>query len=545
MPRNALANFPLALLGLLLLAEGAGEAFAERPPNVLLIVADDLNDAIRGYGGHRQAYTPNLDRLAEESVRFSSAHSNNPVCGPSRASFLTGIYPHASGYYGYEQGNNRWNRNPVLSRATTIFEHFSASGYDVYATGKLFHHLTPEVYVRDDGFDGYSHLPWDFGPWAHDGEKRVAHPKAPGIFRRGAWPAFMSYSSLAEVPMLKANQEKGIPGYRGWVRGDGSPFRYEGPNDRDLMPDEEHARWAAELIGEEREKPFFIAVGFHRPHAPWYAPEKHFKSHPLEKIELPPYRKGDLDDTPAILRRHSDAAMIDAMGRFPRLRASFVEEEDFVAEWKKWIRAYLACVSFVDEQVGVVLDALRNSPHAKDTIVVVTSDHGYHMGEKDRLWKRSLWEESTRVPLYISSPGVSRDGKTCAKPVSLIDLFPTLIDLAGAPARPNEGMPFSLGGHSLRPLLEDPETGTWSGPDVALSVIDGGVDPGRDRPGKIEDQHFSVRSERYRYVRTADGEEEMYDHLADPQEWSNLAQEPGYQMAKRKLRKSMDQLLSQ
>jgi len=501
----------------------AGEQETHSRPNVLFIVCDDLNDAVEGMGGHPQGLTPHLDRLADYSVRFRNAHSNDPVCGPSRASFLTGIYPHVSGYYGYAQGKNRWNHNPVLKEAVTIFEHFSDHGYDVHATGKLFHHRTPEVYVRDDGFDGYSHLPWDFGPWVFDGQKKTGHPDSPEVFLNGKWPQFVTFASLANTPAFEADAEAGVPGYRGWVHGDESPFHYASESDRDLMPDEVHARWAAELLSREHEAPFFISVGFHRPHSPWYAPDKFFAMHPLESIQLPPYREDDLEDTAAMLGVYSYPAYQMAATRFTRWRDSVDDPEQFEQEWKRFIQAYLACVSFVDAQIGKVFDALANSPHADNTIVVVTSDHGYHMGEKDRIWKRTMWEESTRVPLFIHAPGLSADGGDCAKPVSLIDLYPTLADLCGLPGDPNAGKPFALGGHSLRGLLADPVAGTWDGPDVALSAIAGPVDPGHNQPGEIRHQHFSVRSERYRYIRALDGEEELYDHQQDPNEWHNLA----------------------
>lgn len=518
---------------------------AEEPayPNVLLIVCDDLNDSVEGMSGHPQAVTPHLDRLARNSVRFQNAHSNNPVCAPSRASFLTGIYPHVSGYYGYAQDKNRWNHNPVLKEAVTLFEHFSNNGYDVYATGKLFHHPTPEVYVREDGFDGYSHLPWDFGPWAFDGKRKTGHPDSPRVFLEGKWPQFVTFASLANIPEFPANPEEGVPGYRGWVHGDLTPFHYRSEQDRDPMPDEAHAEWAGELLQREHSKPFFISVGLHRPHAPWYAPQRYFDLYPLDSIELPPYLKNDLEDTAALLNVYSYPAYQKAATRFTRWRASVGDPSAFKLEWKRWVQAYLACVSFVDAQIGSVLAALERSPHADNTIVVVTSDHGYHMGEKDRIWKRSVWEESTRVPLLIRVPGLSADGSDCEHPVSLIDLYPTFNELCGLPPEPNRDQPFSLGGHSLRSLIADPRNGRWQGPEVALSAVAGPVDPGLNQPGEIRHQHFTVRSERYRYVRALNGEEELYDHQKDPHEWNNLADNPAYRQEKERLRKAMEALL--
>jgi arylsulfatase A-like enzyme len=203
------------------------------------------------------------------------------------------------------------------------------------------------------------------------------------------------------------------------------------------------------------------------------------------------------------------------------------------------MQAYLACVSFADAQIGRVLDALDQSQYADNTIVVVTSDHGFHMGEKDQIFKRTVWEESTRVPLIIRMPDGKNKGKESNHPAGLIDLYPTLVDLCGLTEDTYRegGMP--LDGHSLRPFLNDPENGSWNGPDVALSVIEAGIPVEVNVPAKVDDQHFTVRSKDWRYTLTRNGEEELYDHRKDPHEWNNLADDPAFSEMKETLNKSL------
>jgi len=513
-----------------------------KKPNVIFIISDDLNDAVQGMNRHPQSITPNINQFMETGVTFTNAHSNNPICAPSRASFLTGLYPHTSGYYGYDQGKNKWYNNPVLKKAASIFEYFNHHGYNVYGTGKLFHHKHAEVLKREDGFNGNSLVPRDVGPYAYNGKEKVGHPLAPDVFKMGKWPEFVSFASLADVPQIPPKPQENIPGYEGWVNGDRTPFHYKNDENRDVMADERHAQWAADVLQQQHDKPFFITVGFHKPHSPWYAPDKYFKMHPPDQIQLPPYLKDDLEDCAKILEKDTFKPFQIATNRFKRMKEAYGEEK-LERVWKQWIQAYLACVSFVDAQIGTVLKALENSNYAENTIVIVTSDHGYHMGEKDRLWKHTMWEESTRIPLIIRTPEMSKKGVECKHPVSLIDIYPTLVDLCGLTEKPHKDNEFSLDGYSLRSLLEHPQKDKWSGPEVALSCINGLVDPGLNQPGKINNQHFSVRSERYRYTLCSNGEEELYDHKKDPHEWQNLADDKKYKKIKTRLRKQMKEIL--
>jgi arylsulfatase A-like enzyme len=487
---------------------------------VLLIICDDLNDFVEGWEGHPQARTPQIARLAAEGVSFMNAHSNDPVCAPCRASLFTGIYPHTSGLYSFE----RWDRNPVLQQCKTMMEMFRENGYRVLGTGKLLHHEKPELW--DEFGHERNHGPWPFNgitespnaPW--DG--LVAHPEVLPPFGNNPYGSFGPLSHIPAVP-----PEGDLPGYRGWWDGYG-PFQYISNEERDLMPDEKSVRWIVsqlkELEEEDQEHPFFMALGFNRPHTPLYAPEKYFELFPLEELTLPPYLENDLEDCAEGLVNGNAYPKYN----YQRLIETYGTRE---AGLKPYLRAYLACVAFVDDQLGAVLDALENSRFAENTVVIFTSDHGYHLGEKELLFKHTLWEESTRIPLIVKVPGLTSPGEKCHQPVSLIDIFPTLVDLCqleGSNLKGERGEP--LDGHTLRPLLMNPQKKRWSGPEVALSaVLSDRVKEGQDIPMKASDQHFSVRSLDWRYSLANDGTEELYDHRTDPNEWTNLAGKPSYQ----------------
>jgi len=265
------------------------------------------------------------------------------------------------------------------------------------------------------------------------------------------------------------------------------------------MTDHKAADWAVERLAEKSKKPFFLAVGFVRPHVPFYVPQKWFDLFPLDEVKLPPVRSDDLLDVPEISRR------LHELPKYPKL--AFLQKNDN-EQFRKCVQAYLACVTFVDHQVGRVLDALEKGPHAENTVVILFSDHGYHLGEKDRVSKHSLWEESTRVPLVIVSAKsqgkqFGEAGQLCSKPVGLIDLYPTMLELCGLPAKKSNQ------GDSLVPLLKDPST-NWR--FTTLTTYARG--------------NHTLRSERYRYLRFENGSEELYDHEKDPNEWTNLADLP-------------------
>ena len=508
----------------------AQPATQQERPNVVLIVCDDLNDYIGHLGGHPQARTPNIDRLAASGVSFLRAYSNNPVCAPSRASFLTGIYGHHSGNIWWDP----WHKNPVLANSHSLMEHFQANGYAVVGSGKLMHHHKSAVW------DEYENTT-DYGPFAHNGEKSGGHPSVPLPYRNiGAIDG--SFAPLSDVPY---NGEDG----KGWVYGKRInkklvPFHYNSETDRSLTPDELNARWAADRLKQfaedDSDQPFFLAVGFIRPHLPLHAPKKNFDRFPLESVQVPTIKPDDAQDTHYLDLFYHDHQK--GTRYYTTLRESYPTVEEGLRDFTQ---AYLACTNFVDDQVGVVLDSLEQNGLADNTIVVLTSDHGFNMGEKDYLFKNSPWEESTRVPLVIRAPGISQSGQLAEHPVSLIDIYPTLKDLCGleGDTRKND-QGHALSGHSVRPFLADPKSNDWTGPEGAVSMIFVGRNPKPDLPDKeVWDpakQHWSYRTQRWRYVWYNNGMVELYDHQSDPYEWTNLADDPAHADTRAELHQKLE-----
>ncbi len=410
-------------------------------PNVLFIAIDDLNDWLGCYGGHPQAYSPNIDKLAENGVLFENAQCQAPICTPSRASLLSGRYPSTSGLY-FLHPNYR--DASTLEDMTTLPQYFMENGYRSYGVGKIFH-----TGSDPHSFHEYGGTLGGFGPYP---EEKISFPTGHPLWDWGAFP----------------------------------------DNDED-MPDYKVTEWALDKLKEEPDEPFFLGVGYWRPHVPMYAPPKWFDMFPLDEIVLPPAWEEDFEDIPqyAVDLTHGAAA--------PRH-----QEVLDLNEWEHAVQSYLACVAFVDYYVGKVLDALAASPYADNTYIMLWSDHGFHLGEKLRWGKRSLWEESARSPLIIAGPDVVK-GARCKRPVGMIDLYPTLVDLCGLPEREE------LEGNSLRPLLEDPNA-EWEQP--ALTTFG--------------PNNHSLRSERFRYISYADGSEELYDHDNDTHERTNLASNPDY-----------------
>jgi arylsulfatase A-like enzyme len=504
-------------------------------PNVLFIIADDLNDNIGGWGEELQAITPNLDWLRQESVSFTNAFANVALCNPTRASLWSGLYPHTTGFYGYNQHEQEWNNNPILKDAVPLFSHFQTNGYELYGTGKIYHRIRESYMVFDR--DSYGVEP-SFGPFPYDGKKTVAHPSLKKPYRDDF--ALRNFGPLSDVPKIEASSAEGIPGYTGWWD-QGKPFRYVNENDRDQMVDERSAAWAIEVLNQEHPDPFFLTVGIMRPHRPQVVPQKYFDMYPLEDINIPPYLESDLSDVPEIFWKDiKDLERNKGFSDFRDLSDAYPNNEG----WKLWLQSYLACVSYVDDQVGKILDALNNSPYKDNTIIVFTSDHGYHMGEKNYMFKLSVWDESTRIPMIICVPGITDRAGEVNHPVSLIDLYPTLVDLAGLPEQPNQiNDGPELDGHSLTPFLDNPDMADWEGPSVALSVLYGSAEPEdqleKDEPGKVERQHFTVRSEQFRYTLANNGQEELYDHVKDPHEWVNQATNPDYEVVKAELKNEL------
>lgn len=507
-------------------------------PNVVLIICDDLNDAIHGLGGHPQAITPNLDKLMKQGVRFTNAQTNAPLCGPSRASLWSGIYPHNTGYFGYNQQQNRWRKNKVLKNTVTLFEHLAANEYNVFATGKIHHngHEDQSIFNNSDGTSGYKVKP-SFGPYPWDGDTAKKSEKIRGVIHPDMPSSYAStrYSnSFGPIRNISKDINNGT-----WLyTHKGSEYKITNNDERDLTPDERSAEYAIEVLNKQQNKPFFMTVGFNRPHTPLYAPQKYFDMYPLDSLQLTPYLEDDLKDCAKSLWKNMD---YEGIG-FTKYK--LYNDASGEAMLLKWTQAYLACVSFVDDQIGKVVEAVGNSEYADNTIIIVTSDHGFHMGEKEYLFKNSLWEESTRIPLIISGLNTAAN-KECSKPVSLIDIYPTIVDLCKLPSHPNKGgNNMKLDGFSLKPLMINPETGAWQGNDYAITAVASSEELMKDEQGTPNQQHYSIRTERYRYILTRNGEEELYDHLYDPYEWYNLEKDYLYKEIKQMMRTKIPYTLS-
>jgi len=495
-------------------------------PNVLFIICDDLNDWAMHPLDHPKAKVPNIDKLSNEGVIFTNAHAAVPVCGPSRVCLMSGMYPQSINNYGF----NAWSNVPELKDRIPMPLHFRNNGYSVYGTGKLLH--------EGEGGDFYTEygIQPDYGPWPWQGKGDPEYTAHTNHYDQ--WKEYLpiydmhrdlDYAPLSEVPEWKADKEKNIPGALGWYNTKtAKPFKYVDAENRDKLPDEISADFAIDILNRKHENPFFLGVGFIRPHSPLYAPEKYFKMFPLEEITLPPYLKGDKDDCAQMLKDRWEWGFI----KYDALIKAGGEKA-----WKEWVQAYLACMAFVDDQIGRVVEALNNSPYKDNTIIVLTGDNGYHIGEKDCIQKWHLWNESTKIPLYVSIPSSKEDKLVCNKPVSLIDLYPTLTDicqLSGNPAGNTTNRTFD--GKSLVPLLKSPAGDAWENRPILTAVQN-------NTSQKISKAHFSVIDEQYRYTLCLDGEEELYDNKKDPNEWINLTKNEDYVEVKKSLNKEMKKLL--
>ncbi len=446
----------------------------ETRPNVLFIIVDDMNDWVGCLGGYPVVKTPNIDRLARRGLLFTNAHCASSVCNPSRTATMTGLRPSATGIY----NNGHWWR-PHLPDAVVLPAYFKAHGYHVAGGGKTFHHTLG--FNPPDSWDEYfSQVPDD--PWHFDYLVPGEHTSKPGLH----WPDGFPLNEIEEVRLGKRPPAN----YREF---DWGPF--DKPDME--MGDGQMVDWALEFMDNQRDCPFFLAAGVYKPHLPWYVPRKYFEMYPLEKIQLPPVKDDDLDDVPPpgrkmAMARYEDFELVKRSGKY-----------------RQAVQAYLASISFADAMVGQLLDGLEAGGHASDTVIVLWSDHGWHLGEKLHWHKMTLWERATRVPLVIVAPGMTGEDSRCSRPVSLVDLYPTLIELCGLP--PKE----ELDGTSLVPLLRDPSA-RWEQP--ALITYQRG--------------NHAVRSERWRYIRYADGSEELYDMETDPNEWTNLADRPQHAAVK-------------
>lgn len=500
-------------------------AQSKKQPNIILIVVDDLNDYTGFLGGHPQVLTPNMDALANEGTVFTNAHTNTPISAPSRASMLTGIYPHVSHNFWFD----KWTDNSVLKNSKSIGKYMSDNGYKTYATGKLMHHRVKEEW-NEYGIEN------DFGPYAFNGKKVVQHPLMPKEYSKDKNDGL--FMSLAKVPNVKPSNNS--PGCHGWYDAKNrKPFKYINDDNRDLMNDELSANWAVgkikDLDNKSKKEPFFMAIGFVKPHTPLVAPQKYFDMYPLETLKIPVIKKDDNEDT---YYRSTFKWAAPWTKHYQELKASY---KDIDYGLRKYLQAYLACVSFTDNQVGKVMKALKQSSFNENTVVILVSDHGYNHGEKGFLYKNNLLEESTRIPMIVRDLSLKNSiGQKINHPVSLIDVYPTITDFANIKSsnvKNNLGKPLS--GFSLKPFLDNPKNAKWAGPNVALTVVRGNA-----KSSDPKEQSYSVRSENYRYILYVNGKEELYDHTKDSYEWTNLASNKNYSKIKKDLKYQLQQILT-
>ncbi len=443
-------NVTSILVALLVLASGSiatAQEAAKPKPDVLFISIDDMNDWVGCLKGHPQIKTPHIDAVARRGTLFTNAHCQAAVCNPSRASVLTGLRPSSMGIYGLSPG---FRAVPALKDVVTLPQHFAAHGYRTFTTGKIFH----------DGSIPPRNRAAEFQEWGTDGQ-----------FARPA-------TKFVQTPQNHPLMDWGV-------------FPKDG-NDA-LHGDWKIADAAIAELKKPRDKPLFLAVGFRFPHVPCYATQKWFDLYPLDGLQMPPVLENDRDDVPPFAWY--------LHWKLPEPRLSWLKQSQ---QWKPLVQAYLASTSFMDSQIGRVIKALEETGKLDQTIIVIWSDHGWHLGEKGISGKNTLWERSTRVPLIFAGPGIAKNA-SCEQPAELLDLYPTLSELAGLPAR--EG----LEGQSLLPQLKD------------ASAV-------REQPAITTSNqgNHAVRSVRWRYIRYADGSQELYDMKADPNEWKNLAGDPAH-----------------
>ena len=432
----------LALAATAIVPATAGES----APDVLMFVVDDMNNWNQLLDSNGPIHTPNLERLAERGMLFTRAYCASAACNPSRVSAITGLRPTTSGVYG---NKTDWRR--ALPERPTIMQRFMNAGYQVAGAGKIFHHHYDGAFHDAASFHDFQPMrPQNMPPKKLNGAPEYGSPNTDW----GAWPA----------------------------------------NEADTIDCHTADYCIDALRRSSGARPLFVACGLFKPHSPFFAPPKYHP--PYDGMEKPVRRADDWDDLPTGAARllQNKKWFWQGMMKLERKRAG---------SYQRFIESYAACCAFADAQVGRVLDALDTSGRAEKTVIVLWSDHGFHLGEKDHIEKFALWEKSNHIPMIVVAPGLTTPGTRCEKPVDLSALYPTLLDLCGLPTDDR------CDGVSLVPLLKDPAA-SWNRPAV-MTYMRG---------------NHAVRSDRWRYIRYADGTEELYDHSTDPHEWTNIAGNP-------------------
>ena len=468
-----------ALVAACCMVSGCAEPPAARP-NVLFISVDDLNDWIGCLRGHPQALTPNIDRLASRGILFANAHTAAPACNPSRAAVFSGRMPHTTGIWSNDRGQRLHRTFPEGRLLTSAFRE---AGYSVWGAGKLLHSGGGELFEDYLSVNQrWSPLPRESVDYTPDELPTKGSPD----------PRHVTADSQGRTVVLPLNR---MPSDRRPDTPGGESFDWGGFDVPDSdFGDTQITNWAIEKISRPREKPFFLGVGYYRPHIPLWAPQRFFDRFADSPGELPPVEPGDLDDLSETARAWALEAVTAGS------HATVVEH----GQWRAAVEAYLASVTYVDHEIGRLLDALDKSPARQDTVIVLWSDHGWHLGEKEHWGKWTGWERSTRVPLIMVPPAHESElyavGETSSRPAGLIDIYPTLVELTRIQG------PGQLDGQSLVPSMRDPLRST----DRAVVTM-------------FDRNNVSLRTERWRYIRYEDGAEELYDHQDDPHEWVNLA----------------------
>lgn len=427
----------------------------EKKPNIVMIAVDDLNDWVGVFGGNPQVKTPNIDKLAQKGMIFRNTSCPGPVCGPSRSGFLSGFMPEKTGVYGNDQ--NMLNSEVVKTHAT-LPEYFSKNGYVTISSGKIFHkHNTP---------NGVDHGQWAWDVWRDEkGQEKINPDK---------------YYSRNKGIVNGKKIENAL-----YMKGGGAEFAF-GPTltGKETSKDYLTAKWFEAKLKEDYNKPFLMAVGISKPHLPFHVPQEYFDMYGVDTLKIADYKMDDLDD------------ILDKDGKkVHQAEPDFLWSKHYGVE-KEVARAYMAAISYADACIGVVLDAIEKSKYADNTIIVLYGDHGWHLGEKLRYRKATLWKEATQLPFVMHVPGMNKK-QECFRNINLMDMYPTFIDLCNLPKK-------ELDGKSFAPLLKNPKK-EW-GPTITTS-------------GKGE---HSVMSEKWHYIEGRHGTVELYNIESDPMEWVNL-----------------------
>jgi arylsulfatase A-like enzyme len=465
-------------------------AQAEQKPNILFISIDDLNNWIEPLGGHPQAKTPHLLRFSKQSVNFTNAYCASPSCNPSRTALMTGKHPHVTGLYTNPQ---IWRH--VLPNEVTLPEYFRRSGYWVGGAGKIYHNNMPDPRSWDDYYPSkIKHMPEYYLP-AHNSTSDANYFTKTDNEIREDDPQGVTFN----MPVFKDM----------YIAFDFEPLPY--PTEQ--TGDYSSVKWVSDQLKKKHEKPFFLACGLYRPHMPWYVPGEFYKKFPLDSVQLPKINKHDLNDL------SEEALAITSRG------GNYHQHIIQADLWKEAVQGYLASINYADHLVGQLLKSLEESGHADNTIVVIYSDHGWQLGEKQHWRKFALWENVINSVLMIKVPqGVtglpseSQNGTACHRNVSLVDIFPTLTDLCGLDSK--EG----ITGNSLIPLLNDPSA-EWNYPVIT----------------SLKDNHYSIVKDHWHYIIYDGTEEELYNLKEDPEEWHNLAADAAHENIKQQLKQIVPQ----